>query len=225
MSQAQDSSLPEGMIDARQHLTMFGPEGLSDAAILGLSLGKTTQEGDALLKTVGGLLKLESRTAKELSDLPGLGKSTAMRFVAMLELYRRCHETGLSWSIPLRRPADAADFVRAKLRGKEQERFVVVGLDSRQRLLLFRTIAIGSIADVNVHPREVFRPLIREGVHSVILAHNHPSGDCEPSEADVELTHRMYEVGRLVGIPVLDQLVVTDHEHCSLAALGLVPTS
>jgi DNA repair protein RadC len=78
------------------------------------------------------------------------------------------------------------------------------------------------MAQVDVHPRELFRPCIREGIHSVILAHNHPSGDCEPSEADVELTKRMCEVGRLVAIPVLDHLIVTDSEHCSLAALGFV---
>jgi DNA repair protein RadC len=87
-----------------------------------------------------------------------------------------------------------------------------------------RQIAVGSLAQVDVHPREVFRPLVRSGMHSVILVHNHPSGDVEPSDADLELTRRLSDVGRLVGIPVLDHLVVTRTDSISMATLGLLPT-
>ncbi len=96
-------------------------------------------------------------------------------------------------------------------------------LNSRQRVIEAQVIGIGSLAQVDVHPRELFRPAIRLGAHSVIVAHNHPSGDPEPSDSDVQLTHRMAEAGLLVGIPVLDHVVVTPHDSVSLAQLGLVP--
>lgn len=221
---AQESSVEYAItpLDAKEHMMVFGPEELSHDAILGLALGKSAQDAHVLLESIGGLSKLEGKTIKELRDLHGMGKASAIRLVASLELYRRCHVQTMNWSVPLRCPQDVADFVRAKLRAKTQECFVAVGLDSRRRMILFRTLTVGSIAEVNIHPRELFRPLIREGVHSVILAHNHPSGDCSPSESDVELTRRMCEVGRLVGIPVLDHLVVTDHDYRSLVALGLI---
>lgn len=100
---------------------------------------------------------------------------------------------------------------------------MVLGLDARQRVRLVREVAQGSLAHVDVHPREVFRPLVRAGMHSAILVHNHPSQDADPSEADIDLTHRLVEVGRLVGIPVLDHLVVTRTRSVSVAALGLMP--
>jgi DNA repair protein RadC len=87
---------------------------------------------------------------------------------------------------------------------------------------MIRTIAMGSLASVQVHPREVFRPLVQAGMHAAILVHNHPSGEPDPSDADVELTHRMGEVGRVLGIPVLDHIVVTRASTVSLAELGLL---
>ena len=88
---------------------------------------------------------------------------------------------------------------------------------------MVETVAIGSVSSVEVHPREVFRPMVRAGLHSVIAVHNHPSGDPSPSEADLELTRRLADVGVLLGIPLLDHLVVTATEVVSMAALGLLP--
>jgi DNA repair protein RadC len=96
------------------------------------------------------------------------------------------------------------------------------GLDARQRVRIVELVAIGSLSSVEVHPREVFRPLVRAGMHSVIAVHNHPSGDATPSEADLELTRRLADVGVLVGIPLLDHLVVTRQEVVSMAGLGLL---
>ncbi len=123
----------------------------------------------------------------------------------------------------LRQPSDVADFIRTMIGRKPQEYFVILMLNSRQRVIEAQVIGIGSLAQVDVHPRELFRPAIRLGAHSVIVAHNHPSGDPEPSDSDVQLTHRMAEAGLLVGIPVLDHVVVTPHDSVSLAQLGLVP--
>lgn len=209
----------------REKMLLYGARDLADIELIALLLGggRALSRAGLLLERIGGLSGLSAAAPRELSALPGLGDASATALVAAVELARRVGRTELTWGASLRQPADAAGFARAELRGATQEHFLVLGMDSRQRVRLVRTVGVGSLAQVDVHPREVFRPLMRAGVHAVILVHNHPSGDPEPSEADVDLTHRMAEVGRLVGIPVLDHLVVTDGDFCSLAALGLLP--
>lgn len=211
--------------DARSKLSIFGSDEISDAELVAIALGKSGRAVSCahnLLESVGGLAGLSKKSDAELERIPEVGKATAAKLVAIVELSRRLSRAHFPYGKPLREPSAAASFVRSKLRDKQQEHFALIGLDARQRVKAFRIVSIGSMAQVDVHPRELFRPCIREGLHSVILVHNHPSGDPEPSEADIELTKRMCEVGRLVGIPVLDHLIVTDTEHCSLAALGFV---
>ena len=104
----------------------------------------------------------------------------------------------------------------------EQEAFVAVLLDSRQRTLAVRVIALGSLAQVEVHPRELFRDAVRMAAHAMIIGHNHPSGDPRPSDADHALTRRMVDAGKLLGIPVLDHLVVTPTDLVSFAAMGML---
>lgn len=124
---------------------------------------------------------------------------------------------------PVRDPGGAAAAIRAVCaEHPEQESFVVMLLNARQRVLATRRIALGSISQVDVHPREVFRDACRMAAHSVIIAHNHPSGCAEPSDADIRLTRRMVDAGKLLGIPVLDHVIVTASDSCSLAGLGLV---
>jgi DNA repair protein RadC len=118
---------------------------------------------------------------------------------------------------------DVRRFVHTHLRGRCQEVFMVLGLDSRRRIRLIKEVGLGSVAHVHVHPREVFRPLIQAGAHAVILVHNHPSGDPDPSESDIGLTHRLAECGWMTGIPVVDHIIVTDAGCTSMLALGLIP--
>jgi DNA repair protein RadC len=209
----------------RERLLVHGAAALSDVELVALVLGggRSLARARALLDHGGGLAGLGRASAHELERVPGAGRASATAIAAAVELGRRLGRPDRPWTSPLRGPADAAELVQSSLRGATQEHFMVLGLDARQRVRLVHTVGIGSLAQVDVHPREVFRPLIRAGIHSVILAHNHPSGDPEPSDADVDLTLRMVDVGRLVGIPVLDHVVVTDGGHASLAALGLLP--
>lgn len=209
---------------ARERLMVYGSGSLADSELLALILGgreALPHARDALdaLDGIGGLVDV---VPAEISTVPGIGPAGATRLVAAVELGRRLDAVRRLRGRTLRRPAEVVDFVRGRLRGLQQEHFLIVGLDARQRVRLVRTVAIGSLAKVDVHPREIFRPLIRAGVHSVVLVHNHPSGDPEPSEADIDLTHRMVDVGRLCGIPVLDHCIVTDDASSSLAALGLL---
>lgn len=124
----------------------------------------------------------------------------------------------------LSRPADAASYVLDNIdaRALEQEHFWVVWLNARQQALGHELIAKGSMSQVDVHPRSVFRSAVRMNVHSMILVHNHPSGDPKPSQSDLDLTRRMRDAGELMGIPVLDHLIITGTQFVSLASLGLV---
>jgi DNA repair protein RadC len=106
------------------------------------------------------------------------------------------------------------------LRGAQQEHFVCFDLNARHRVIARRVVHIGTLANVDVHPREVFRGAIAGGAAAVILAHNHPSGEADPSRADIEVTKRLREVGELCGIAVLDHVVVAEHGFISLAERG-----
>ncbi len=99
----------------------------------------------------------------------------------------------------------------------------MITLDARSQAVALFEIAVGSLSRVELHPREVFKAAIRTGAHSIILLHNHPSGQPEPSQSDILITERMVEAGRLVGMPVVDHIVLTATDHRSLAELGMMP--
>jgi DNA repair protein RadC len=208
----------------RERLGLYGPQALSDVEVVALVLGggRCLQRAWSMLQQFGGLAGVDRASPEELADAQGIGSAGAAAVAAACELSRRLERLRIPYSTPVAQPADVAAFIRTRLAGAEQETFVVLGLDARQRVRLVRTVALGSLSQVDVHPREVFRPLLRAGMHSAIVAHNHPSGEPEPSAADVELTGRLSEVGRLVGIPVLDHVVVGGHGYASLSQRGLM---
>lgn len=204
---------------------LYGRGALSDVELVALVLGggRSLPRGFALLERFGGLAGLDEAEPHELCTSPGIGEAGAAALCAAFELGRRLEQLSLPQASAVRCPEDVSAFVRATLGPCSQEVFVVLGLDARQRVRMVRTVAVGTLSQVDVHPREVFRPLVRAAMHSAIVVHNHPSGDAEPSTADIELTQRLADVGRLVGIPLLDHLVVTRKDAVSVAALGLLP--
>lgn len=208
----------------RERMALLGPETLRDVELVALVLGggRSLPRAASVLQQVGGLGGMRGATPLELLQVDGLGAAGASALCAAFELGRRAAQLDLPLGTPLRTPADVGVYVRARLGDAPSERFLVLGLDARQRVRTIELVAIGSLSSVEVHPREVFRPLVRAGLHSVIVVHNHPSGDPTPSEADLDLTRRLAEVGVLLGIPLLDHLVVTHREVVSMAALGLL---
>ncbi len=138
------------------------------------------------------------------------------------EIDRRHAQQQLAQATLLKGPSDVAHAASRWLGTVDQEHFVAVGVDARQCVRIVRIIAIGSLAQVDVHPRELFRPMLLACAHSILILHNHPSGDPEPSEADLALTRRMVDVGKLLGVPVLDHLIIAGGRHVSLASRGLM---
>jgi DNA repair protein RadC len=152
-------------------------------------------------------------SADEIRSFCGLAPDAAARLSASIELARRLLKPDDAGG-PIRSPRDACRLV-THIREKKKEYFIALYLNSRNILVHEATISIGSLNANIVHPREVFRPAIVQAAASVVLAHNHPSGDVTPSQEDLKLTMRMVEAGRLIGIEVLDHIIISETGYLS----------
>jgi DNA repair protein RadC len=208
----------------RERMMVFGPAALSNVELVALLLGggRSEQRALSLLQRVGGIGGLTRCLPQELMATPGVGDASATAVCAAIELARRVGQLEMPFESAIRGPEDVRRFVRSYLRGRPQEVLMVLGLDSRQRVRLVREVGVGSLDHVEIHPREVFRPLLRSGAHAVILVHNHPSGEAQPSARDLLLTRRLSHTGELLGIPVLDHIIVSDTGSTSLVGSGLL---
>ena len=208
----------------REKLRARGPGGLTDAELLALVLGSGTARRSAL--RVGRHLarhrpaELAAWSSARWLLVPGIGPARAAALCASFELGRRSTERPASCPA-IRGPEDVRLLVRDLERARK-EHFVVLLLNARHELQGRETVSIGSLNASIVHPREVFQPAILHSAASVVLVHNHPSGDPEPSEEDLSITRRLVEVGDLVGIGVLDHVIVAARGVVSLRARQLL---
>jgi DNA repair protein RadC len=213
----------------RERLDRLGPEALADAELVALLLrtgGPKRRALDlaaALLRGHGGLVGLAVAQMGELACEPGLGPAKSASLVAAIELGRRLAARRLRTGDPVRGPADVHRHFHARLRTARSERFLVLLLDGRHRMLREVGISVGTLTASLVHPREVFRPALREAAAAVVLVHNHPSGDPTPSCEDREVTQRLVAAGELLGVPVLDHVIVAEHGFASFRDQGLIP--
>lgn len=221
------SELPSDELP-RERLLSAGASALSDAELIALVLGSGTARQDVLtcgrsvLRRYAGLDQLDAASVVELMGLPGMGLARACRLKAALELGRRgCGERPRRGE-RIRSSRQLYEHVRARLAPLLHEVFLALPLDSKHRPIRELRIAEGSLASVDVHPREAFRELIRHAAAATLFVHNHPSGDPEPSPDDLALTARLREVGQIVGIPVLDHVIVGSEGYVSLADRGLL---
>lgn len=193
-----------------------GPMCLSDRELWQLVLS-SFRAAEAVAQYVPGL---DSVSQNELQQLPAVGQARAAKVAAVLELGRR-HVSYLPSERPqIASAADIYQLVYAQLSLLKEERFLSIALDARHRASHVFEVAQGNVHGVEIHPREVFRPLIREAAAAAIFAHNHPSNDPTPSSEDRELTRRLREAGRLIGIKVLDHVIIGNPGYVSLAEEG-----
>jgi DNA repair protein RadC len=206
----------------RERLWRCGTQAIGDAELIALVLGTGVRDRPALavasdlVRSVGGVAALSRASPHELAQVTGVGAARAARIAAAFELGRRAVEV-VQHRRMLGRAEDVYRCVAPRLAGLTQEVFIVIGVDVRNGLLDIVEVARGSLAHVEVHPREVFRPLVRMAAAGGVLVHNHPSGDPTPSREDGLLTERLREVGRLIGIPIIDHVVVGNRSFRSLA--------
>jgi DNA repair protein RadC len=199
----------------REKLTRKGPASLSDFELLETIIGSGTRTSDVsyIARQVQKMMAggVDSLTIEKLTSLRGVSIATAAKLLAALELAKRYL---LRDEQPLTSQQDV--LIRlSDIRGKQQEHCVCLSLDGGQRLLAQRTITIGTLDAVLAHPREVFSDPIVDRAASVVIAHNHPSGDAQPSQKDITLTQQLVAAGQMLGIPLRDHIIVSKKDHYS----------
>jgi len=202
-----------------------GVEALRDEELLAIVL-KTGYGELNVLETSESILKkhatskLISMDIHNLSKIKGISKSKAEILVCAVEIVKRGLNQGMGIAPSITCPEDGAKLV-AEIQNKMKEHFLCLFLNARNQVLCQETISVGSLNASLVHPREVFAPAVGSCAASVILAHNHPSGDVTPSREDIELTRRMVQAGDIMGIEVLDHLIVSKNRFLSMKEANL----
>jgi DNA repair protein RadC len=212
----------------RERLIRYGAQSLSPAELLAIVL-RTGARGRSAIDLAAQLLAehqgfrgIAGASIEELAKVKGIGSAKAAQIAACVELGRRLGREAGEDQIRVARPEDAYYFLRASMRDWREERFVALLLNTKGILIRDVTVSVGSLDSSIVHPREVFRAAVTASAASVILAHNHPSGDPAPSAEDVRVTKRLSEAGILMGIEVLDHLIIGDDRWVSLKQQGLL---
>jgi len=226
-------SVPVKMLPAeerpRERLLRHGPEKLTDAELLAILL-RTGVPGHSVIELAHRLLhhcesedpeaplvRLLRLTEAEIRRVvPGIGPAKLCQILAALQLgWRTRQETQRLRTYEVSNPKAVFDFMAPRLSRREQEQFMVILLNAKNHVLNVEEVTVGTQTSTLVHPREIFKAAIRQNAHAVVLIHNHPSGDPTPSREDREITRRLIEAGKLIGIEVLDHLVIGEGRFIS----------
>ena len=214
--------------DLRRHRSLPNAATLTEAELLAI-LFQRGPEGVAalrfsrrLLRQFGGLRPLLCASPRDLEAVEGISDIRRSIISVLPELARRYFEASLEVGEAIRSPGDTEAFLRARLRDLPHELFCVLFLDNRHRVLKFVEMFRGTIDGTSVYPREVVKEALTVNAAAVILAHNHPSGIAEPSQADERITRRLKSALELVDIRLLDHLIVGDGRSTSLASRGMI---
>jgi len=201
---------------------------LSDAELLAISLrtgcrGKTALDlARDLLKKFNGLRGLLEASQAEICQIPGMGSAKYAQLVASLALMERFLLHEFDRGEALQNPTQTSRFLSMKMRSYQHEVFACLYLDNQHRVIRFEELFRGTIDGASVYPREVVKQALANNAAAIILAHNHPSGVAEPSQADISITDKLKSALLLVDIRVLDHLIVGDHEVLSFAESGIL---
>lgn len=206
----------------REKMAANGAAVLTDAELIAILLRTGTAEKSAIdiaseLTVDGGLYKRLAGITRlnELTNIKGLGQAKAATVLAALEIGRRIASAKPLEKIHLSCPQDVADFLMPRLRYAAKEQFVVILLNSKNKVIGTEVVSEGSLSSSVVHPREVYAPAILHHAAAIMVAHNHPSGDPKPSLEDEEVTRMLSRSGKVLGIPMIDHVVIGDGNYYS----------
>ena len=211
----------------REKLIRYGAGELSNSELLAVVLRCGTKSENIinlcnrLLKETGGLNGLLDFSVKEFMEINGIGEAKAAQLLSIAELSKRFKSFKSGDTIKIKSPKDAVDFLMEEMRYLREEHLKVIMLNTKNIVISVKDVSIGSLNSSIVHPREVFLDAIKKSSASIIICHNHPSGDPSPSKEDIEITKRLIECGKLLGIEILDHLIIGNGIYISLKEKGI----
>lgn len=211
----------------RERLLRYGPEAMATAELIAIILGSgmrgisVLQLSQEIVMRFGNLQRLSEATVEEFCSIKGLGQAKALQLKAAFSLGMRLLRQAPSVKYRIEHPVHAYNLIKDDLFQEKRELFIVILQDIKGCVICHQVVAIGTLSNTLVHPREVFNPAIRHHAASIIIAHNHPSGDPTPSQQDYEVTNNLIEVGKITGIPVNDHLIIGEQSFISMRQKGL----
>lgn len=213
----------------REKVLRYGIEQCSNRDLLAIILrsgvrGKSVLElADQILSMEQNLALMTRLTYEELIQIRGIKKAKAIVLLACFELSKRISSDQVNSAMCINKPSSLSEWLNKKIGFKDQEHFMVIFLGTKNQILKDKTIFIGSLDRTIVHPREIYKEAIKLNASKIICVHNHPSGDVTPSPNDITATQAISEVGKTVGIPLLDHLIVGNNHYLSFREKGLLP--
>lgn len=208
----------------------YGPQSLSDAELLAVIIRTGTRDydsvtlGEEILKLFPGkgLTGLFHITIHELMKLPGIGEVKAVKIKCIAEFARRISRTEAEKKVQFTNPATVAAYYMENMRHLSKEQVILIMLDAKLRMMQEKVISIGTVCESMLSPREIFIDALREEAVNIMLLHNHPSGDPEPSSQDLKITRRIKELGILLHLPLLDHIIIGDNCYRSMKETGVL---
>ncbi len=213
----------------REKLYSQGVEALSNAELLAIII-RTGSREDTAIDLARRILSLDNRgiahladvTLEELMGVKGIGHSKACQIMAAIEIGKRLNKRGPQDKVKVTSPSVLVDLLMDEMRYLNKEFFKIAILDTKNQVLCIENISIGTLNASIVHPRDVFKISIKRNANSIILIHNHPSGDTTPSAEDISITNRLIDAGNLIGIKVLDHIIIGDNKYLSFKEKNLM---
>lgn len=221
MTNLKITDLPENE-RPRERLLRYGAEVLSNSELLAIILRTGSRSEDILtlcnrlICDSNGLNGLLCRSSKDFLKLKGIGKAKAAQLMAIAELSKRFKSFKSGEEYKITGPKSVAEYVMEDMKCLKKEYLRLIMLNTKNIVISVKDISMGSLNSSIVHPREVFLEAIKNSSASVILCHNHPSGDPTPSKEDINITNRLKECGKIIGIEVLDHIIIGNGKYISL---------
>nr|WP_263313060.1 DNA repair protein RadC [Mammaliicoccus sp. Marseille-Q6498] len=206
----------------RERLKSYGSDKLTNRELLAIIINSGSKQFSSLecanqvLNLVSNLRELRHLTFSELITVNGIGEKKAITILAVIELAKRMHSNTVLDKVEINEPKDVANYLMEKLRYLKQEHFVALLLNTKNQIIHEQSIFIGSLNMAVVHPRDLLREAVKHSAASIVIAHNHPSGDPTPSLEDIKTTKRVMYCCDLMGIDLLDHIIIGDGEFVSL---------
>lgn len=212
----------------QERLIRYGAEVLSNSELIAVILRTGTKKQNVinlssfLLKERGGLNGLINSTYEELKEIDGIGIVKAAEIMALAEISKRFRSFKSGEDYRISSPKDAADYVMDEMKYLQKEHLRVIMLNTKNMVICSKDVSMGSLNSSIVHPREIYTEAIKRCSASIIICHNHPSGDPTPSLEDINITKRLAECGKIIGIELIDHIVIGDGTYISLKEKGVL---